>query len=208
MDDEIVVRGFLASLQVFPPLILHFQFNPASIRDNKEARLVPARREQTGNAPSRCYVGGGDRTIAFRFSLHGLEPHPTIQTGANEGIAPELATLRSFLYPRSDALDLHREVMRATGGRALPAPPTCLFGFGPRLLECWVSSLDIDETQFSELLIPVRADVDITLTVIEEENNPFYQFDHAQRLLFTGLQNVRAGADVGSAIDNLLSGRG
>ncbi len=199
--DESVARGFLASLQVFPPLVLYFQFNPSTISDNKGSRLVPERAEQTGNAPERTYVGGDDRTISFRFSLHGNEPHPTIQTGGIEGIEPQLATLRSFMYPRSDALDLHHEVMRAAGGRALPAPPTCIFGFGPRLLECWVTSLDIEETQFNELLVPTRADVSITLTVIEESNNAFYQLDHARRLLAVGLQNVQVGADIVDALD-------
>jgi hypothetical protein len=199
--DEIVARGFLASLQVFPPLVLYFQFNPSSISDNKAARLVPRRSEQTGNAPERSYVGGEDRTISFRFSLHGQEPQPTLQTGGVEGLAPQLATLRSFMYPRSDALDVHREVMRAAGGRALAAPPTCVFGFGPRILECWVTSLEIEETQFNELLVPTRADVSITLTVIEDESNPFYQLDRAQRLLAVGLQNVRVGADIGDAIE-------
>ena len=106
------------------------------------------------------------------------------------------------MYPRSDALDLHREVMRAAGGRALAAPPTCIFGFGPRLLECWVTSLDIEETQFNELLVPTRADVSITLTVIEDETNAFYQLDHAQRLLAAGLNSVQVGADIADAIDS------
>ncbi|MDD9972209.1 MAG: hypothetical protein OXR73_38540 [Myxococcales bacterium] len=195
--QESPIPGFLASLQVLPPLVVYFRFNPDTLRDNKEARFSPERSQQSGNAPEQCYVGGGDRSISFSFALHPVAPHPSLEVPViREGIAPELATLRSFMYPRSSAVDLHWLALQALGGRAVPNPPSCLFGFGPRALECRVTSLDIEETQFNAQLFPVRANVDITLTVIESEENVFYQLDRAQRVAFTGLHAARVGADV------------
>ena len=184
MADEQVIRGFLASLQVFPPLVLEFPFNPHSVRDNKVARFET--RQSACDAPTQHYSGGGERKISFSFELHGNErgADPDNPTGIENGIAPRLAVLRSFMYPRSDAL---ADVQGALSeGRAVLTPPTCVFGFGMKLLECWVTSLSVDETQFNQYLSPVRASVSIELTVIEDPNNGFYQLDRVARNLRVG----------------------
>ena len=36
-------------------------------------------------------------------------------------------------------------------GKRLSAPPTCIFGFGTKILECVVTNMTIDETQFNSL---------------------------------------------------------
>ncbi len=54
--------------------------------------------------------------------------------------------------------------------------------------------MEVEEQQFNSALAPVRAEVSITLTVIEDEDNVFYQLDkqHRNLLAALGLQNVRA----------------
>jgi Contractile injection system tube protein len=198
MSEQQIVRGFFATLQVFPPLALEFQFNPDSIRDNKEVRFEPEMREL--GAPRQRYIGGGERTISFSFELHGFEQgaDPDNPTGLENGIAPQLAVLRSFMYPRSDAFGDIQNLVRE--GRAAIAPPTCIFGFGSRLLECWMTSLSITETQFNRYLVPVRADVEVTLSVIEEEANGFYQLDRVRR-------NLAVTRKVVSDVTGLLGAR-
>ncbi|MBV7337513.1 hypothetical protein KFU94_56655 [Chloroflexi bacterium TSY] len=98
------------------------------------------------------------------------------------------AKLRSFMYPKADAwatLGMMGE------GRPVTAPPTCLFGFGTKILECVVTDMTISETQFNSLLAPVRADVSVTLTVIEEGG--LYELDkqHRNVLAALGIQNIR-----------------
>lgn len=188
MPEGIVLRGFIANINVIPPLIVTFQFNPQSISDNKEVNYRDVQAELCGTAPDKQYTGGGDRTISFKLNLHGLEQgtNPLNPTGFDNGISTELAKLRSFLYPASDAWDAVG-LLSAEGGRRLKAPPTCIFGYGARLLECVVTSMTINEIQFNSFLAPVRADVDITLKVIEREGHPLYEADKQRRNILAAL---------------------
>lgn len=190
-----VLRGFIANVEVLPPLVVTFQFNPDSISDNKSVRYTDRNTELCGNAPGKVYTGGGERTISFDIQLHGLErgldrinPLPL-----DNGISTELAKLRSFLYPKADAWAQLGSLFGGSEGRRVQSPPTCVFGFGTRVLECIVTAMTVTETQFNSLLAPVRADVSLTLSVIEEDGHPLYEFDkqHRNVLAALGLQNIR-----------------
>lgn len=194
MTERQVLRGFLANIEVLPPLIVTFQFNPDSISDNKAVNYTDRNTELCGNAPGKVYTGGGERTITFDLQLHGLEK------GANalnplpvdNGISTELAKLRSFLYPKADAWAQLGSLLGGDQGRRVQAPPTCVFGFGTRVLECVLTGLTVTETQFNSALAPVRADVSVSLSVVEEDGHPLYEFDRQHRnvLALLGLQNI------------------
>lgn len=192
MPDQQVLRGFIANVEVIPPLIVTFQYNPESLTDNKVVKYEDTNDELSGNAPGKRYTGGGHRTISFDIKLQGLE---TGMNAANplpidNGIATELAKLRSFLYPREDAWVV---IGGGEEGRSLSSPPKCIFGFGTKILECVVTAITMGETQFNSVLTPVRADVGITLIVNEEEGNALYELDkqHRNALAALGLQNIR-----------------
>jgi hypothetical protein len=192
MEEKRVLRGFLANLEVLPPLILTFQFNPESVSDNKAVNYA----DQQGDlctAPGKVYTGGGARTISFDLKLHGMEQgtNQLIPIGLDNGIQTELAKLRSFLYPMEDAWGSLSAVFGDTpSGKRLAAPPTCIFGFGTKILECVLTDVSITETQFNSYLAPVRAEVKVTLAVIEEVD--FYEVDkqHRNVLAMLGLQTV------------------
>ncbi len=190
-----VLRGFIANVEVLPPLIVTFQFNPDSISDNKAVRYVDRNAELCGNAPGKVYTGGGDRTISFDLQLHGLEKGTNAlnPTPLDNGVSTELAKLRSFLYPKADAWAQLGSLFGGSAGHRVQAPPTCLFGFGTRILECVVTDMTVRETQFNSVLAPVRADVTVSLAVVEEDNHPLYEFDkqHRNVLAALGLQNIR-----------------
>lgn len=195
MSERQVLRGFLANIDVLPPLIFTFQFNPESVRDNKAVNYSDRNADLCGNAPGKVYTGGGHRTISFDFKLHGLEEGTNAinPTPLDNGISTELAKLRSFLYPKADAwASLGSLFGGGDEGTRLAAPPTCIFGFGTKILECVVTELTISETQFNSLLAPVRADVSVTLTVIEEDDNALYELDkqHRNLLAALGIQNI------------------
>lgn len=183
-----VLRGFLANLEVSPPLIVTFQFNPESISDNKTVNYRDSKTGLCGTAPGKTYTGGGDRTINFKIKLHGLEQGTNLlnPTGIDNGIGTELAKLRSFLYPATDAWAAVG-ALASDGGRRIKSPPTCLFGFGLKLLECVVKEIKIQETQFNYLLAPVRAEADITLSVIENAGDPLYEVDKQRRNVLAAL---------------------
>jgi hypothetical protein len=194
MSERRVLRGFLANIEMLPPLIVTFPFNPTSISDNKSVKYADkdGKKGSAGEGPGKLYRGGGDRTISFSFHLHGLEEGTNAlnPSGLDNGISTELAKLRSFLYPKQDAWAAFT-LPGKKKGKTIEAPPTCYFGFGTRILECQVTELTINETQFNSFLAPVRADVSITLTVIEEGS--LYEIDkqHRNLLAALGLQNIR-----------------
>lgn len=196
MEQSQVLRGFLANIDVLPPLIVTFQFNPTSINDNKTVNYADRAATLSGNAPGKVYTGGGHRTITFALKLHGLEQGTNVlnPTGVDNGISTELAKFRSFLYPKADAWGTLSGLLGgSSSGRRLASPPTCFFGFGTKVLECVVTDIKIDETQFNSVLAPVRADVTVTLDVIEDDGNALYQLDkqHRNLLAALGLQNIR-----------------
>lgn len=186
------MRGFLANITQVPPLILVFQFNPETVSDNKAVNYADRSAELCGNAPGKVYTGGGHRTITFDIKLHGMEQgtNRLIPIGLDNGVSNELAILRSFLYPASDAW----AILGGGGddGVRLTPPPTCIFGFGTRILECVVTDVTITETQFNSWLAPVRAEAKLTLVVMEEDENALYEVDkqHRNVLAALGLQSV------------------
>ena len=186
-----VLRGFLANIEVLPPLIVTFQFNPQSVSDSKVAKYTDRSAELCGTAPGKVYTGGGDRTISFDLKLHGLEEGTNAinPTGLDNGVSTEVAKLRSFMYPKSDAWAVFGG---AEEGVRLVPPPTCVFGFGTKVLECVVTSVTVTETQFNSYLAPVRADASVTLVVIEDKENALYELDKFHRNLLSalGLQNI------------------
>lgn len=194
MIERQVLRGFLANIDVIPPLIVTFQFNPESISDNKAVNYTDGKADLCGNAPGKVYTGGGHRTISFSIRLHGLEQGTTTlnPTALDNGISTELAKLRSFLYPKEDAWATMGQLLGEEGGKRLTAPPTCIFGFGTKILECVITDINVKETQFNSLLAPVRADITITLVVNEEDNNGLYELDkqHRNILAALGAKNI------------------
>jgi hypothetical protein len=190
------LRGFIANIDVLPPLIVTFQYNPTSISDNKAVTYADRTRSLC-TSPEKVYTSGGTRTITFDLKLDGLErgTNAANSTAVDNGISTELAKLRSFLYPMADAWATVSGLLGggSSSGKRLAAPPTCYFGFGTKLLECVVTDIHITETMFNSALAPVRADVTVTLAVIEDDDNALYKLDglHRNALAALGLQNIR-----------------
>jgi hypothetical protein len=196
MFEKQVLRGFIANIEILPPLIVTFQFNPESINDNKTVNYEDRNGNLCGNWPGKVYTGGGHRTISFDIKLHGLEEGTNAlnPTALDNGVSTELAKLRSFMYPMDDAWGTLSGLLGGEeDGRRLSSPPDCIFGFGTKILQCIVTEITVNETQFNSLLAPVRADVGVTLAVNENSDNALYELDkqHRNLLAALGLQNIR-----------------
>ena len=96
------------------------------------------------------------------------------------GIAPRLATLELMTHPKGDSL-LGAAVDALLGldesGFSFtkkPNPPLVLFIWGlANVLPVNIDSLSITETEFSRWLMPTRATVSVSLTVIEGKSIPY-----------------------------------
>lgn len=96
------------------------------------------------------------------------------------GIAPRLATLELMTHPKADSLlgeavdKLLKLDAKGFSFSKKPKPPMMLFIWGlANVLPVNIDSLSITETEFSRWLMPTRATVSVSLTVIEGKSIPY-----------------------------------
>ena len=163
-----LIKGALIGFDLFNPLasVVVFQYNP----DTMTRRLEP-----------RTATGGGDRSKATRLTgppketiTLSVELDATDQLADKNPIAttiglyPALSALEMMLYPKS-ALVIANTVLAAAGTiEILPASgPLVLLVWGPaRVLPVRIASFSITEEAFDSLLNPIRAKVELSLTVL------------------------------------------
>jgi hypothetical protein len=163
-----LIKGALIGFDLFNPLasVVVFQYNP----DTMTRRLEP-----------RAATGGGDRSEATRLTgppketiTLSVELDATDQLADKNPIAttiglyPALSALEMMLYPKT-ALVIANTVLAAAGTiEILPASgPMVLLVWGPaRVLPVRIASFSITEEAFDSLLNPIRAKVELSLTVL------------------------------------------
>jgi hypothetical protein len=199
------VRGFLASMDTIPILKVVFQFNPETMRDDKRVEYTEEPAGTSDDVVLR-YTGAGLRTLSFTLQLHGWERgrDPANATGVDNGVSTDLAVLRSFLYPRASPW---AQLAHQGDGWLSTEPPLCVFGFGSRVLHCHVSQLAVTEQQYNSTLAPVRATVEVTLTVVEQDDDPLSRLDRQQRLVLAAAAVVPRSVDVQTVTTDLLGRR-
>ena len=158
------------------PNVVIFQFNPESLT---RALQVPSR--PTG-ATQRETTQAGEKTfekISFKahFSAANMLDEDKLLARLF-GIGPQLAALEKMVLPSAKLAGLLGAVIdKIAGAAAPPAPPAqpvprekyprILFIWGPtRVLPVTIDSMTIAEQEYDFMLNPVRAEVDITLSVI------------------------------------------
>jgi hypothetical protein len=173
LQQQNPIRGFMATVGLVPEILVEFQYNPTQLSDKRAVTYA------TLNAPGlllpvRQYSQGGDRTLSFTVRLDGLFKGPAddeIEIARDESgsILPELNKYRAFLYPVTTEREHWRKVRgsfvpRYAGIQQFASPPGCRFGFGEdRVIDCLVTDIGITETLFNVQLLPVRAEVAVTL---------------------------------------------
>ena len=158
------------------PNVVIFQFNPESL---SRALQVPAR--PTG-ATQRETTQAGEKTfekitLKAQFSAANMLDEDKALARLF-GIGPQLAALEKMVLPSSKIAGLIGAAIDAIAGAvAPPSPPAqpiprekyprILFIWGlTRVLPVTIDSMTIAEQEYDFLLNPVRAEVDITLSVI------------------------------------------
>ncbi len=173
-----VERGYIRSRGVQPEIFIRFQYNPNKITD-KRAVSYAAVNTPGQILPFKQYTGGGDRVFTFSVEIAGVlagrEPADLEISVDNDGsIVPELRKYQALVYPRtSDWQRAGRSFASLYADTQLfQTPPTCLFGLGDRVVDCYVSDLSIDETMFNAGLKPLRATVKLTLVELAPYGGP------------------------------------
>ncbi len=161
------------------PNVVIFQFNPESLSRSLQ---IPPR--PTG-ATQRETTQAGEKTfekITFKahFSAANMLDEGKVLAQLF-GIGPQLAALEKMVLPSSKiagligaAIDAIGDALGGGGADDAPAQPIprekyprILFIWGlTRVLPVTIDSMSISELEYDSILNPVRAEVDITLSVI------------------------------------------
>ena len=161
------------------PNVVIFQFNPESL-----SRTLQIPPRPTG-ATQREQTQAGEKTFEkITFKAHFSAANLLDEGKALAelfGIGPQLAALEKMVLPSSKlaglvgaAIDAVASAIGAAGAADPPAQPIprekyprILFIWGlTRVLPVTIDSMTISELEYDSILNPVRAEVDITLSVI------------------------------------------
>jgi hypothetical protein len=221
--------GFLANVLNVPPLIFRFQFNPDLMSDKKSYRYEPGKFGRWGllkdkdsppslegligldlqsvgptliNTPPLTAKEGEHRVISIDFQLDGTPNLPTDVRSRTGSIGPDLAVLRSFMYPSYAITDLPK-VLQPTGLAEKPTkPPECNLVYGGTRLTCVMTDLNIKITSFNDDGSPLRAEVSTTLKEQTLSYSPLTEFitrfgDSTKAVLGLSLSEVAVASPIG-----------
>jgi hypothetical protein len=177
------VRGFLASVGVSPQILVKFQFNPTQLSD-KRAVTYASLNAPGLVMPTRQYSQGADRTLTFTVHLDAQalpadNQASPIELDDDGSLIPELNKYRAFVYPQTENWKQAGASFMPlfAGSNQFASPPACRFGFGsggttePRVIDCVVTDVGIEELRFTPQLAPIRADVSLTLVELSPYGN-------------------------------------
>ena len=188
-----------------PPLALVFDFNP---QDISRTRTVTIR---TGDAPGarRGFdflspletgrVAQGVELAAESFSIKILlDATDKMADGdpiaAAFGVQPQIDTLRSMLEPKAQGPG-GLQVLSSLGGGGARAfersesASVLIFAWGLQFLPVFLTGVAQKEALHLPSLHPYRAEIDLTMQVIES-NNPFTTADKIRQTAMTALNAV------------------
>jgi len=215
-----------------PPLIFRFQFNPDVMADKKSYKYDPvdygrwSLSEGEGSKGLETVIGldlqsigpklintkrlkpneGDHRTVSLDFQLDSSPDLPEESRSRLGSIEPDLAVLRSFMYPSYAMTDLPK-VLVATGVKQAPtAPPECNLVYGSVRLTCVMTDLNIKITAFNDDSSPRRAEVSVTLKEQTFSYSPLTEFvgrfiDSTKAVMGLSLKEAAIASPIGFLFD-------
>ncbi len=158
---------------------LKFQFNPEEIIDIKNSEW--ATKSYTGySANDYFWIKGGERQISFKLFFDATAGSNNqmfegrgdygIENLNPRGVLPMVEKLTKFQYPvpeKGRALFLSGGLADVSAFKRFSSPPIAIFVFGSYYMEAVVPSVNVKYTLFNKDLVPVRAECDVTLKIIE-----------------------------------------
>jgi hypothetical protein len=190
-----------------PPLALVFNFNPQEISRTRTVTI------KTGNAPGArggydfltpletARVAQGVEMQAESFSITVLlDATDKLNDGdaiaATFGVQPQIDTLRSMAEPKTHGPGGLKVLssLGLGGARAFERQEVAsvlVFAWGLQLLPVFLTGVTQKETLHLPNLMPYRAEMSLTMQVIESQN-PFFIADKVRQTVGTGL-NLASG---------------
>ena len=163
-----LLKGAFVVADVTRPLssLIIFQYNPDTV-----SRTIRARTGENTGATNEALrlAGPPEESISLQIELDATDHLAEGDADAAAlGLHPTLARLELLLYPNA-ALQIANQVLTGFGMVEIipPEMPLTLLVWGPmRVLPVRLTSFRISEEAFDTRLNPVRATVDVDLTVL------------------------------------------
>lgn len=163
-----------------------FQYNPESLNRTitvngtyvgKDGSKKVANRGAP--SPENLLLKGAPREeISLSIVIDGIaQLHEGDKTVLEQGIYPQLSALELLLYPKSDVIKdsnqrLNQGVLEIN---PVAAPVTLLVWGEKRVLPVRLASFSINETYHDDRLNPIRADVSMSLQILNYSDVPWQE---------------------------------
>jgi hypothetical protein len=200
-----VVKGALVAIDPLVPVpnIVVFQYNPDTMTRRLEARAV----SQEGDRGEAFRLTGAPKeTITLSVEIDAAEQ---LENGDPQALAlglhPSLAALETMLYPKS-AVVIANDVLAAVGTiEVFPAEaPMILFVWGPaRVVPVRLTSFSITEEAYDPQLNPIRAKIELSLTVLSYQDLSLLSPGYALFLAHHVAKEIMALTNVVNSAENL-----
>lgn len=176
-----LLKGAIIGMDIYNPLasVAVFQYNPDTISRKLTARTP--RRELGARAEALRLVGPPRETMTVQIEVDAADQAGGAATAV--GVHAPVAAMEMLLYPKSLFVILNWAMMQ--GGLTnivAPQAPLTLFVWGPsRVVPVKITDMTITEEAHDNMLNPIRARVDLTMTVLSYYDLPP---THAGSVLF------------------------
>jgi hypothetical protein len=156
------------------PNIVIFQFNPAAVSRTPSLAQPPGMPYGAGFVDARQQASGPTESYSFTLNLDASDQLAAKNPIAiTRGILPALSAIEMLMIPFNAINPDLAALADPTSGDTWVNPPlelpTVLFFWGPyRIWPVTVNSLSINETEYDQLLNPIRAEVQVSLQVLTE----------------------------------------
>ena len=203
-----LIKGVLVGVDPLNPLasVVVFQYNPDTMTRRLEARAM-------GGEGDRGEVmrlsGPPKETITLSIEIDATDQLEQANPLAGAvGIHPTLAALEIMLYPKSAVVIANTALALVGTIEILPMEgPFILFVWGPqRVLPVRLTSFSITEEAYDPLLNPIRAKVELSLTVLSYQDFGVLHPGHALFLVHQVAKEVLATTNVAISAQNIATG--
>jgi len=167
-----LIKGALVGIDPLVPVpnVVVFQYNPDTMTRKLEPRAVAAEGDR---GEAYRLTGAPKETITLTVEIDATDQlEQTNPLTAAVGIYPTLAALEILLYPKS-AMVIANDILSLVGTiEVIPVQgPMVLFVWGSqRILPVRLTTLSITEEAHDPLLNPIRAKVELSLTVLSYQD--------------------------------------
>lgn len=203
-----LIKGALIGMDLFNPLasFVVFQYNPDTMTRRIEARAVNQEGER---GEAMRLTGPPKETITLSIEIDAADQleqaHPLAVT---VGLNPTLAALEMMLYPKTISV-FRNDMLSAVGTiEVMPVDaPMLLFVWGPtRVLPVRMINFSITEEAYDPLLNPIRAKVELSLTVLSYQDLSLLSPARALFLAHHVAKEIMAMSNVFNSVANVGAG--